>query len=296
MSEAAAGTGDAYGLVIGLSLLSVINLHRNDLVGAERAAEAAVARADQSGDRYGRNWAQWARSLGLEAAGRRDEAYATLSEVWQRYADLGVFNENRVFGTDLLRLAFATGHGERAQQVATAVGDLAERNIVPSLGALARRCQGLVDDDPGLLADAVSMYAGTPRVLEWACACEDAGAAFFRQRDVDAARPLLQDACEAYEKLGASRDLARTERLLRTAGIRRGRRGSRGRPRSGWESLTASEQAVVDLVAEGLSNPQIGERLFVSRRTVQTHLAHVFAKLDLSSRTQLAAEVIRRRS
>jgi DNA-binding NarL/FixJ family response regulator len=52
---------------------------------------------------------------------------------------------------------------------------------------------------------------------------------------------------------------------------------------------------VVDLLTEGLTNPQIGERLFVSRRTVQTHLAHVFTKLGLSSRTQLAAEAARRR-
>jgi DNA-binding CsgD family transcriptional regulator len=52
---------------------------------------------------------------------------------------------------------------------------------------------------------------------------------------------------------------------------------------------------VAALVADGLSNPQIGERLFISRRTVQTHLAHVFAKLDISSRTQLAAQVARRR-
>ena len=49
------------------------------------------------------------------------------------------------------------------------------------------------------------------------------------------------------------------------------------------------------LVAEGLSNPQIGERLYVSRRTVQTNLAHVFTKLDISSRAQLAAETARHR-
>jgi DNA-binding NarL/FixJ family response regulator len=50
----------------------------------------------------------------------------------------------------------------------------------------------------------------------------------------------------------------------------------------------------VDLVVEGLSNPQIGERLFVSPRTVQTHVAHVFTKLGISSRARLAAEAARR--
>jgi len=99
----------------------------------------------------------------------------------------------------------------------------------------------------------------------------------------------------SYEELGAARALARTEAALREAGGRRGRRGSRGRPRSGWDSLTPTEHSIAGLVAEGLSNPQIGERLFISSRTVQTHLAHVFAKLDMSARAQLAAEVTRRR-
>ena len=96
------------------------------------------------------------------------------------------------------------------------------------------------------------------------------------------------------ERLGAGRDLARAEATLREAGIRRGRRGTRSRPQFGWHSLTPTERTVADLVTEGLSNPQIGERLYISHRTVQTHLAHVFAKLDVSSRAQLAAEVIGR--
>ncbi len=73
-------------------------------------------------------------------------------------------------------------------------------------------------------------------------------------------------------------------------------RGERKRPSTGWASLTPSELQVVRLVAEGLSNPQIGERLFVSRRTVQTHLKHVFAKLRLTSRAELASEVTRRQA
>src|SRR5205814_4266967 len=63
---------------------------------------------------------------------------------------------------------------------------------------------------------------------------------------------------------------------------RRGR-GKRRRPSTGWDSLTPTELEVVKLVAEGLSNPQIAERMFISRKTVTTHLSHVFAKLDLPS-------------
>ena len=81
---------------------------------------------------------------------------------------------------------------------------------------------------------------------------------------------------------------------MRTAGLRLGSRQPRQRPDSGWDSLTPSELRVVELVAEGLSNPQIGERLFVSRRTIQTHVSSVFRKLSLSSRTELAAAAARR--
>ena len=65
--------------------------------------------------------------------------------------------------------------------------------------------------------------------------------------------------------------------------------GKRGRPLSGWQSLTPTERRVVSLVTEGLTNPQIAERMFIARGTVKIHLAHVFDKLSVSSRTQLAA-------
>ena len=72
-------------------------------------------------------------------------------------------------------------------------------------------------------------------------------------------------------------------------------RGSRKRPPSGWESLTPTEAQVVEFVAEGLTNPQIAERMFISRATVKVHMAHVFQKLDVSNRTELAANAVRRR-
>jgi predicted ATPase/class 3 adenylate cyclase/DNA-binding CsgD family transcriptional regulator len=70
-------------------------------------------------------------------------------------------------------------------------------------------------------------------------------------------------------------------------------RGDRKRPSSGWASLTPAELDVVGLVAEGLTNKDVAARLFISPRTVQSHLAHVFAKLGVTTRTQLAQEAAR---
>jgi predicted ATPase/class 3 adenylate cyclase/DNA-binding CsgD family transcriptional regulator len=71
-------------------------------------------------------------------------------------------------------------------------------------------------------------------------------------------------------------------------------RGERKRPSSGWESLTPAEHDVVRLVCEGLANKDIATRLFVSPKTVQAHLTHVYTKLGLSSRVQLVQEAARR--
>jgi predicted ATPase/class 3 adenylate cyclase/DNA-binding CsgD family transcriptional regulator len=70
-------------------------------------------------------------------------------------------------------------------------------------------------------------------------------------------------------------------------------RGERKRPASGWESLTPTEHDVVRLVSDGLANKDIAARLFISPRTVQTHLTHVYAKLGLASRVQLVQEAAR---
>ncbi len=71
-------------------------------------------------------------------------------------------------------------------------------------------------------------------------------------------------------------------------------RGSRKRPAGGWESLTPTELQVVRLAAEGLTNPEIGERMFISRGTVKVHLSHIYAKLDVRNRSELASLVTRR--
>jgi DNA-binding CsgD family transcriptional regulator len=100
----------------------------------------------------------------------------------------------------------------------------------------------------------------------------------------------------ARQDLGAVADAAWQEGLnlsLRQAvSYARRARGERTRPRHGWASLTPTEQHVVDLVAEGLTNPEIAQRLLMARGTVKTHLEHVYAKTGHRNRAELAASVV----
>jgi len=107
--------------------------------------------------------------------------------------------------------------------------------------------------------------------------------------DVEAIRAAIpEDEFDAAWADGSKLTLAEA---VRYATRRRGTRGPQG---VGWESLTRTEGDVVGLVAEGLRNREVAERLFVSRATVQNHLRHVFAKLGLTSRVELALEATRR--
>jgi DNA-binding CsgD family transcriptional regulator/tetratricopeptide (TPR) repeat protein len=291
--ELAEEVGETYDRVMGQIIRSLILLHRNDLPGASGAAQAAEAELAGTGPRHRSHWAQWARALILEADGQAADAYAVLAGYWDWCARQGLALEYRVLGPDLIRLALANGEGERALAAAAAVARLADKNQIPSLTAAALRCRGLANGDAETLAAAAQAYRGGTRPLELAGACEEAGAAYARHGDPERARPLLEQALEIYEQLDAGRDLARAEAVLRAAGVRRGRRGTRGRPKFGWAALTPAERAVAGLVTDGLTNPQIGDRLYISRRTVHTHLVHIFAKLDIASRAQLAAQVTR---
>jgi DNA-binding CsgD family transcriptional regulator len=71
-------------------------------------------------------------------------------------------------------------------------------------------------------------------------------------------------------------------------------RGKRRRPSAGWGSLTPTELDVVRLATRGLTNAEIGMRLFMSAGTAKVHLSHIYAKLDIGGRTELAAEATRR--
>jgi len=109
------------------------------------------------------------------------------------------------------------------------------------------------------------------------------------QEDVAAAQRALGD--ETFSEAWAEGTLLSLEQAVAYASRAR---GERRRPSSGWASLTPVELEVVRHASQGLTNPQIAERMFITRATVKTHLSHVYAKLGVSNRAELASQATRR--
>lgn len=255
---------------------------------------AVTSGAPVAGARWPLEWGLWVQALLCEARGDTVRALSLLKEGWELAAPLRFCLTYRFLGPDLVRLAVAAGDHEAAQAVTHEIADGARRAGVASAAGAALRCQGLLEDDPDILLAAVHRYRQAPSTVELALTCEDAGAALARAGRDAAAVSITDEALDFYLRCGIQRGVARADATLRALGVRRRRAGRLRRPPVGWDSLTASELGVARMAAEGLTNPQIGDRLFISRRTVATHLASVFRKLGITNRVQLAAEVSRR--
>ena len=107
-------------------------------------------------------------------------------------------------------------------------------------------------------------------------------------------RAVLNEAVSKYEDLQARWDIRRAEGRLRAYGIKRGVRGRRGaRAASGWEALTPTEVNIAALVARGNSTSDIARGMFLSRRTVQTYISHILAKLGAKSRVEIVQVALR---
>jgi DNA-binding CsgD family transcriptional regulator len=152
----------------------------------------------------------------------------------------------------------------------------------------AAHCGGIVGRDPELLAHAAASH---PDPWARASAAEDLGRVLIAMNNPDDAVAYLDDALGGYGHARAERDLARIRRRLRKLGVRRHHRAPAGRPATGWESLTETEQITATLVAEGLTNHQVAGRMYVSVHTVAFHLKQVFRKLGIGSRVELARMV-----
>jgi DNA-binding CsgD family transcriptional regulator len=215
-------------------------------------------------------------------------AFEALCVGWDRSADSGVVSTLQHLAPDLVRLARLHGDHERARQAYESVAAIAAANPgAVTLRGLELRCRGLRDDDPVVLVEAATVFRESCRPFDRAQACEEAAEALARTGQADGARQWFDEALALYQALEATWDMSRITARLRALGVRRASRDARKRPKHGWEALTRSERAVVDLVAEGLSNPEVAERLYLSRHTVKRHLANAMLKLDITSRREL---------
>ncbi len=211
----------------------------------------------------------------LEEA-RTSEAVAALRAAGQRAI---VDNPNALPWRSTLGLALATAEPDAARALAAEELELARRLGQPRAVGVALRACGLLrggTDGIALLAEAAEVLRTSPARLELARVLYDLGAAQRRAGQRSAAREPLREALSLAQDCGASLLAGRVDEELAATGVhlRRDRL-------TGPEALTPSERRVAELAASGLTNREISQALFITVKTVGTHLGHIYDKLDL---------------
>jgi DNA-binding CsgD family transcriptional regulator/Tfp pilus assembly protein PilF len=220
------------------------------------------------------------------AQGRTREALDDLIQFGRRDQLWGAANHlaSRWRSRACLALA-ATGDSEGALHMAAEELERARRWGAASGIGIALRAMALVEGStPSIdrLSEAAAVLQHSQAKLEYARVLTDLGAAQRRANSRAAARTTLQDALDWARRCGARALAERAETELRAAGGR-----SRAPTAAGISQLTVSERRVAELAAKGHSNPEIAQRLFVTRKTIETHLGHIYSKLGIAGRAEL---------
>jgi DNA-binding CsgD family transcriptional regulator/tetratricopeptide (TPR) repeat protein len=280
----AAAVLDAAGIVA----LGRLAIHTGDTRQARRAADIAEVMLER-GTPAVRRHAAWLLALFATAGGDAEGARGWLRAPTEPdgRAILPRFPLDIADEVLLARIALATQDDELAQLALSNSRRRAELNPgVASIAAAAAHVGGLLEPSHEDLRKAADLFERTPRRLELAVALEDLGGELIAT-DREAAIEVLGRSLALYTELAATWDARRVRSRLRELGVRR--RVVTAEPEThGWAALTTSEVAVAQLVADGLTNREVADRLFVSPHTVNSHLRHVFAKLGINSRVELA--------
>jgi DNA-binding CsgD family transcriptional regulator len=230
----------------------------------------------------------------LRAAQRRfEEAIGDLRECGRRLGTWPIRNPGLLaWQADLAAVLVAAGKREEAREVADEAIDVAREFGVPRELGMGLRAAGLAEGGAAgveLLREAVAVLEGTEAELEHTRALVDLGAALRREGQRSDARDPLRTGLDHAQRLGATALAERAHEELVATGAR-----PRRLMLSGADSLTASERRVAEMASEGLTNREIAQALFVTEKTVESHLGHAYRKLDIRSRAELPKALVRR--
>ncbi len=230
--------------------------------------------------------AHLARGAAALSEGRHDDAFRAL---WPVFDEDDPAYHRFMRWPVVLDLVEAGGRGEHAAQVARVMGELEEiarRSEPPILRAGLVCARPLVSDDDHAEALFVAALGEASEGYPFlrARTLFSFGRWLRRHRRSADSRAPLRDAINLFDALGATRWSERARQELRATGEKIGPRTPDARDR-----LTAQELQIAELAADGLSNREIGERLFLSHRTIGSHLYRIFPKLGITARVQLRA-------
>jgi DNA-binding CsgD family transcriptional regulator len=273
----------------GVVALGRVAIHIGDRRLARQASEIGHLMFDRGPPSVQRH-AVWLFALQALANGHPLDAHHWLCALGQheRQLTLPRFPMDVADDVCLVRIALAVGDNELAMHAVDAARKRSHLNPgLHTLEAVFAHTAGLMAQNQEDLARAVTLYAMGPRPLALASALEDLGVVAVESGATEDGVDALDRALALYAEAGATWDAGRARGRLRSLGVRR-RLVSTGRPERGWSALTDSEAAVARLVAEGLTNREVAERLFVSPHTVTGHLRHIFTKMGVKSRVDLA--------
>lgn len=234
----------------------------------------------------------WVAARVAEARDGANHALELLADV---YDDLSrapsMLVEQPAAGAWLVRVALEGGAAREAAAVAAVAEQLAaQSDDAPGVDAAADHARGVLDRDIEALTRASHRY---PDAWARASAHEDAADVLFEDGDVSRAGEQLRASLRQYDLSGAERDAGRLRARMRRHGIRTGGSPRRNdRAVTGWSSLTDAERRVARVIADGHTNRDAGELLFLSPHTVDYHLRSIYRKLDIRSRVELPRIVL----
>jgi DNA-binding CsgD family transcriptional regulator/tetratricopeptide (TPR) repeat protein len=276
----------------GLVALGKIALHTGDTRQIRQTNAAAQMMLKQSTPGVQRHGV-WLLVLQAFAAGDSRAAWRQLCVLGEdeRTAILPVFPMDISDEAHLVRIAVAVEDHELAESATAAAERRAAQNPgTRALAAIAAHTRGLYTGSVERLAAAVDLLEGEQRPLALAAAAEDLGRAQIQADETQNGITSLDRALVTFVQVGATADASRVRSQLRERGIRR--RVAVKQPTNSWGGMTDSELRVARLVAEGLTNREVAERLFVSPHTINGHLRQVFAKVGVNSRVELARRAL----